>query len=710
MLNTPKVSLSLTFKMEHEGGIHSPFYKKRNFKTDAETIFDLLQYDTLFIAHECLLEFESDTSFTITVNNFCLPNEKCSYNQSSDYLLFVIGNKLEIKGLYEFFHISQIKNSFASVDCVIFNVNYDKKSLVHKVIEGRNTKIIKNFKFPEENIQEEFFCELSGDIISIPAYDSRSDSVKLDYRCILRQIKQTYKNPLTNIYLPLEKLCFDYVLWDKIENFIEKIELVHNELIKHNQPIDYQDHLERINDTMISSLELGNTINYNDFNEIFKKIKNYFWEHRYCHCIYLASVCLKNKDKFDEKQLQIIKLYDATARMRYESYQNALELCDELKQFNIEEDPVLAVFFLMLSRYHLTTNDRNCFQTCLLLLDKCSQKNFIKKEDLHFFEQTKLLANSKCGITNIEQGKALRRIAYLGNSSDLKKALIYLDVDINIKDNVKEEGYTALHLALMREDENIENAWLLRINGVRFDIKNAIGNTASEIIEKSKNPKIKELNQPYIKFLLSVNLENSNETKIMSGLRSLAYNLGLTDNNNMFYLPSINSVVISSCMLPSHLPSMFINFCNECIVKTPLAAGLFKFDEISQLFDQKNLLQPMKVCLKISSLVNFETSNMPNQNQFFRNNYQKCLVEAVGAFFETSQLINKKELIINCKNDKKIFEITLDCSVAPYLLVFLKAELNFYLSNAKLGKVNCDEFVILSDNKLQQHFAKNLIY
>jgi hypothetical protein len=76
--------------------------------------------------------------------------------------------------------------------------------------------------------------------------------------------------------------------------------------------------------------------------------------------------------------------------------------------------------------------------------------------------------------------QAFRRAAMSGTTEDLT-VLVESRIDINAQDNNPSKKYTALHLAVM--NKQLDNAIFLLKFGARFDIPNANGMTASDLIE-----------------------------------------------------------------------------------------------------------------------------------------------------------------------------------------------------------------------------------
>lgn len=116
---------------------------------------------------------------------------------------------------------------------------------------SKNGSKLNRCRFPEKLIPEKFLCAISSNIMDLPAIDKRNPNVVYEKQNIVKHIKRYRKNPHTNVALQ-ESDLEDSNLLKQLNLFMEKVQWIHDEFSKKENPIPYEKYIDDIVNDAVS--------------------------------------------------------------------------------------------------------------------------------------------------------------------------------------------------------------------------------------------------------------------------------------------------------------------------------------------------------------------------------------------------------------------------------------------------------------------------
>lgn len=276
----------LSFKLCHKEGTSSLFYADHDFNKDANTIFEALKNDTLFINYECrLIPKEREGRFYFEVEKgFDASNEGTQH-----YLTQAIENKIASLGLQN--HFALIGGKFNSDEPLNASIILAHEPQSLKIRPNKNVyqEELDNLKFPTDSMPENYCCPITNSMMEIPACDIFYDHQKyFDYSVLLNLIRNNQPNPYTRRPLTNEQIQPDYVLWGKIQTFMDKARLIHKAGVR------FENHMEAIQNETLSSHELAAQLNLpttlDSTEDLIIQAQSSYKKYRFADALYLIEL------------------------------------------------------------------------------------------------------------------------------------------------------------------------------------------------------------------------------------------------------------------------------------------------------------------------------------------------------------------------------------------------------------------------------------
>ncbi len=743
----PESCFSLSFKLIYSSpgnpGTDSVFYTGHDLTDDFNTIFDLLRYDGLFISHNCILIVDlHESKCTVCIEDFDLSTDHRDSEETRKYLFHAIDNLLTKAGLYDHFYMCSHASSPNVMNKTTFSISYPPNKLkeAHKV--SNNQMEISKLGFPEDSVPEDYICKISSEIIDIPYFDKRQDeSMRFEYRVFMRHIRKQRTNPYTKLCIYNNICDYDYLLWDRIQNFMEKVRHAHS------LQQGYKKFLKYICDENISSCEFrfimnqtGRGTKHLSANLLFETGTSHLLKKRIINSLYYFNLLLSGQciDQTIHPNLLLrTKFYCALLNFKTKKTTLALLLFNEIKNLKpTEYHDVAALTLTEAANYYLNTEEYELAKEYATSAKYyfSQNTNSISYLDLDSglkkCEQVLLLQSFKCHNTFNGHSTALRRAATYKDPMQLIKCIEMLNADADTKDNNPKGGFTAMHHAI--KNNRLINAWLLELQGCTLNIRsntltNEDGNHESglsckELIEKSNNENFKSLLLPYIRIALdSTNEANKVDQNILTKFKlKIKSQCGLSNDNDIIYIPFRNIFIITRFYLPRKAQRYFCNFMCFQLTQIPLLSEIISMKSLDNLSNQicTYSYQLLKFRIKINNAeinryefnriaqqqINQTVSRHPNQflreatsrsstpTEFVENINRSILKALSDIGFEF-----KTEIKVAHLYNEQTIEISIDCKCSAYLCKFLQFHINNILNTSINHDFYCESVMTIED-------------
>lgn len=727
---------AITFKLKHYNETtkdHLLFYQNRNLEEDFKQIFKLISEDSLFISHERFLEINPEQpECKIYIEDWFVSTEEETPNPTDLYLSNILKAKLSHFGLSRYFSIKGFSRTKTTSDnSLTFKASYNKGALANILPGSENELKLKSMNFPIQELPQEFLCPITSGMIDVPCQDKRFPDTTYDYETLTAAMFKYFKNPTTNMELFPEHLEYNYILWDEIQTFIEKIQFLNQ------KKIPYKNHMQKIKTKSISLHELKFFIPKHEdkdtqppytiaLNELKKK--------RLINAIFyfkkaFLTTSESEKNKLDAKCYYVLLCFKTN---RKENLSFAIEMLSDIKQNKNDcNQPLLASLLTYASLYYLNsaeykgnTLDEEKLHSAKILAEEAQvifenshSENIVgvNIEDVtQLLRKLQLLIYFKVKDTFNEHCKALRKAVMSKSEQKLADCKSFLLADPNIPDTNPKTGYTAMYLAIKKG--KLRQAWYLKTmyHKINFDLKTKEDKSSRDLIQGSPNKNFQKLLSFYLVFRISILSDTLIKKEDLNKLKGL---IGLTNDVGLIYLNRTESFVLTNFCLPGVLCADFFGYAASKLKNDPDLSNKWEFKDILQLAEFSNLSQYPSQSIAI--LLNFtpHTKNISQISLFSqqKDNMERLIPNSILNILFEKKLINKNELESVAMNFETLsygkYQLTFECNISPSLFQYLTDYLTRALKNKfeSIGTLTCESIRTANVTAPSEEISRNLV-